>query len=596
MKKFFRKAYSRFMDRFFDESLELKAKLSNLIMLCTVAGCFLAFILAIFINQDIYASITIFAAFAVVSTCLYLAAWRKKDKLASLLVVLLINEVVFPIMFVVCGGIRSGMVCWLMVGLIFPFLVLEGSKSVIIFLVSFLTLGSMYVLEYKNLLPFKVATLSHFGWVEDTIQSLALVAGVFGVIFKFQAVVYTKQADVLKKQEAELKESMLKLEQASKAKSDFLANMSHEIRTPINAIMGMNEIVLRDCKDQEVIQNSLNIQSAANNLLSIVNDILDFSKIEAGRLEIIPADYMLSSLLVDCYNTVSMRAFNKGLSFRITNDKDIPENLHGDEFRIRQVVTNLLTNAVKYTKEGFVELNVKYERLDEESILLKFAVIDSGVGISEENRKLLFNSFQRIDEKNNRSIEGTGLGLTISSRLTNQMGGQITVESEEGKGSVFTACIPQKVIGRDIIGDFAGRYNEYQNPKKTDENEVFTAPGKRILVVDDVKMNLNVIKGLLKKSQMEIATALSGREMLELSKGTKYDIIFLDHMMPEMDGIEAFHELKKLNNINVDTPVIVLTANAILGAEEQYIAEGFNDYLSKPVHGKDLEAMIKKYL
>ncbi len=596
MKKFFLHQYLKFRERFFDEKLEMNNKLSNLIMMCTVVGCFIAFLLSLLVNQDLFASLSILFAFVVLSFCLYLSAWKHEHKVAAILVVLLINEVVFPIMFVTSGGIQSGMVCWLILGLIFPFLVLERYVCVAIYILSFVTLGSMFVLEYFNLLPIPITPLQGGGLVVDLIQSMALVSLVFGVIFKFQSVLYTKQANELKQREIELKESMQKIEMANRAKSTFLANMSHEIRTPINAIMGMNEIILRDSDDKDVIQNSINIQNASNNLLSIVNDILDFSKIEEGKMEIIANDYSLSSLLVDCYNLIHLRAFNKGLSFNIVNNPNINERLYGDEFRIRQIGANLLSNAVKYTKEGSIELNVDYEPIDDETINVILAVRDTGVGISAEDKNLLFKSFQRIDEKNNRSIEGTGLGLTITARLIELMGGTIEVESEIGKGSCFKASIPQKIAGTEKLGDFNSRYAVSQNKEKKEEKDIFKAPGFRILVVDDVKTNLAVVKGLLKKTEVKLSTASSGDEMLDLCMKDKYDLIFLDHMMPEKDGIETFRELKSIGGINADTPVIALTANAIKGVEEQYYKEGFSGYLSKPVHGSDLENVIRKYI
>ncbi|MGN0650214.1 MAG: ATP-binding protein [Oscillospiraceae bacterium] len=382
---------------------------------------------------------------------------------------------------------------------------------------------------------------------------------------------------------------------ASRSKSSFLANMSHEIRTPINGVLGMDSMILRECTDPEIREYALNIQSAGRSLLSLINDILDFSKIESGKMEIIPANYELFSVINDCYNLLYMRAQESGLELRVENDPTVPVHLVGDEVRVRQIISNLLTNGVKYTKTGYVLLKINWSRIDDDRINLIVSVKDTGIGISKENMEKLFRSFQRIDEKHNRSIEGTGLGLKITKQLIELMGGSIDVQSEFGKGSEFTVTIPQEVTDTESMGLFADRY------RRMDTNEVyrekFRAPEARILVVDDVPMNLKVFKGLLKNTQMQIDTAEGGARCLELVKKQRYDIIFLDHMMPDMDGIEVFRHMKALGEyINSKTPVIMLTANAIVSAKDEYMREGFDGYLSKPVRDTDLEWLILKHL
>lgn len=399
---------------------------------------------------------------------------------------------------------------------------------------------------------------------------------------------------------------------AANAKSVFLANMSHEIRTPINAILGMDTMILRECNDNEILEYAGNIQSASQTLLSLINDILDFSKIETGKLELVAGDYALSSLINDVYHMLISKAKEKGLALNVESNKNLPAKLYGDEVRIRQIIVNILNNAIKYTKKGSVTLTVgmsdmklsdmpdhsndsKSENITDKNTIITFRIADTGIGIKKENISHLFDSFSRFDEEKNKYIEGTGLGLAITKQLVDLMNGEIVVTSEYGKGSVFTVSIPQKIVSDLKIGDISEKYNEPSNKKK--KKSTFTAPDANVLVVDDVKMNINVFKALLKRTEINVDSAMSGSEALAMIKEKKYDIIFLDHMMPDMDGIETYQNMKMLeDNPNKDTTVVMLTANAIMGAKEEYLGIGFSDYLSKPVQAPKLEAMILKYL
>ncbi len=385
---------------------------------------------------------------------------------------------------------------------------------------------------------------------------------------------------------------------ASKAKSQFLANMSHEIRTPINGIMGMNTMLLDELDDgntDEARKCAVNINSASQTLLSIINDILDISKIESGKMEIIPVEYEIFSVLNDCYNMMLSRAEEKGLRFIMDIDRNIPSVLYGDEVHFRQIINNFLSNAVKYTEAGKITMRLKEMSRADGISYLKIEVEDTGIGIKEDDKDKLFSNFTRLDEKKNRSIEGTGLGLSLTHKLVQLMGGSIHVESEYGKGSVFTAELSQKIVNSAPIGDFSDRYSEFAGQHK--ENiAAINIPDAKILVVDDVDMNLQVVKGMLKRTHATPDTASSGKECLEKISVKRYDIIFLDHMMPEMDGIETFERMKQTVHLNNDTPVIVLTANAVVGAKEMYLEKGFTDYLSKPIRRDELIDMLIRYL
>ena len=397
-------------------------------------------------------------------------------------------------------------------------------------------------------------------------------------------------------EEQELEKELEVAQKASEAKSSFLSNMSHEIRTPINAVLGMNEMILRESAEPQILEYAQNVKSAGNSLLSIINDILDFSKIEAGKMDILPVEYHLSSTINDLINMISAKADDKGLALEVNVDKNTPNILFGDEVRIKQCVTNVLSNAVKYTERGSITMNVSFRDIDEESIGLRFRVVDTGIGIKEEDINKLFSPFERIEEIRNRSIEGTGLGMSIVKKLLAMMDTKLEVKSIYGEGSDFSFEVVQKVVDRAPIGDFKTRYREYLDSLEK-YHEAFHAPDAQILVVDDTAMNLTVVKGLLKATQIKVDTAESGRETLEKVTKKKYDAIFIDHRMPEMDGLETLAAMKTLEgNLNVGVPCIALTANAGSGARDEYMAAGFDDYLAKPVNGKDLEKMLKDYL
>ena len=395
-----------------------------------------------------------------------------------------------------------------------------------------------------------------------------------------------------------LTEQIRNAEEANHAKSDFLANMSHEIRTPINAVLGMNEMIRRETHDEEILLYSENIRTAGNTLLGLINDILDFSKIESGKMDIIPVDYDLSSLINDLVNMIGSRAEKKGLQLKLDMDPKIPKHLNGDEVRIKQVITNILTNAVKYTEEGSILFKISFDKEedDPQSILMHVAVKDTGIGIREEDMGKLFSEFQRIDEKRNRKIEGTGLGISITERFLEMMGSSLQVESVYGEGSNFHFDLKQSVTDWEELGDYEAAYRSYLNKNK-DYKESFTAPDARILVVDDNLMNLEVFKGLIRQTQIQTDAVQSGDEGLRLCEKNKYDIIFLDHMMPVKDGIETLKELREReNDPNKSTFAVCLTANAISGAREEYLEAGFDDYLTKPIDPSELEEMLIHYL
>lgn len=405
--------------------------------------------------------------------------------------------------------------------------------------------------------------------------------------------------------------------QASEAKTDFLANTSHEIRTPINAVLGMNEMILRETdkmdripdSDVEAFRASVkkirnysgNVDSAGSNLLAIINDILDFTKIEEGRMDIVPTEYQLSSVLNDVSNMIYFKAKQKNLVFVTEVDRTLPDNLYGDVVRVRQIITNILNNAVKYTDEGSVSLTVTGDITgkteDGKPVLeLVVSVTDTGIGINEQDIGKLFGKFERVDLEKNSTKEGTGLGLAITKMLLDMMGGTVKVKSEYGKGSTFTVTVPQTVLSNEPVGNFKEKFENALDRKKS-YHESFRAPSARVLIVDDTRMNLIVATEFLKDTLISIDTAGGGREAIKLALANHYDVILMDQRMPEMDGVETLHEIKKhTEGPNINTPVICLTADAVVGARNRYLSKGFTDYLTKPIDSVYLETMLKKYI
>lgn len=387
--------------------------------------------------------------------------------------------------------------------------------------------------------------------------------------------------DMLKVVEAKCDEAR----QATRSKTRFLANMSHEIRTPINSVIGMNEMILRESSEPEIRSYAADANSAAQSLLSIINDILDITKVEEGKIELSPINYSLPKLISDVYNLIRFRALSKDLKFEVVVDENLPSGFFGDDIRLKQILVNLLNNAMKYTHEGSVVLSVTGQ-----NGILSFSVKDTGIGIKEENIGRLFNAFYRTDDIRNRNIEGTGLGLSITQSILELLDSELKVRSVYGQGSEFYFTIEQCITDLTPIGKLKLDDSEYVDQKYTVD---FEAPSAKVLVVDDNDMNRKVLRQLLKMTKIQVEEASGGKEAVEMAKTQRYDLIFMDHMMPEMDGIEAFHCIRDdKNSACCDVPIIVLTANAVIGAEEYYMSEGFNGFITKPVDSVKLDDMI----
>ncbi len=597
--KLAKKLFKNVCSLLLNEEFPIYQKLMNIVLATALVGAVISFFVSIPINVGWEGSFATLAVLLLVGAALYFSIVKRKLEFSACLVVCVIVALL-PMMYFTSGGMKSGMPLWFVLGLVVPWTIFYSKKVIYgVFALAAIVFAACIGIE-RNF-PNIIQSLPEDSMASDIVLSMVLVSIVFGALFRFQSYVYERQAkdlkdrdESLRKTMQELEDAMKHLEKANEAKSLFLANMSHEIRTPINAVLGMDEMILRETNDAAVEKYATDIRNSGQSLLAIINDILDFSKIESGKMEILPTVYEISSLMNDCYNMVAMRMKEKDLQFVVMNNPKLPKSLYGDEYRIRQVVVNLLTNALKYTKVGSVRFSIDFEKTEEKTINLCISVKDTGIGIAEKNLDKLFVSFARVDEDKHRNIEGTGLGLPITKQLVDLMFGSIEVKSELGCGSEFIIRIPQVVVSDEPVGDFNSRLlNRSVNNKKY--HEQFQAPEAKILVVDDVQINMEVISGLLKQTKVQLDFATSGEQALGYILAKRYDLVLLDHMMPGMDGMETLEQLRTLQH-GKDVPVIALTANALVGAAETYLSAGFSGYLSKPVRGDILESTLLKFL
>lgn len=524
----------------------------------------------------------------VAGIALWIVYKKHKTRLASWLLIIALNVVLFPFVFIMSSGIDSGTPIWLVLELTYIFILLRGRECAAALVISIVSFFATYWVAYRypDLVP--VVTNRYYRYVDSGV-TLVVVSCCIGILLKIQTISYEREKKNALKQQEEM-------EQIARSKDVFFANMSHEIRTPINTIIGLNEMTLRENISDEIAENAINIQNASKMLLTTINDILDLSKLESGKMDIVPVQYEVSAMFSDLVNLIWLRANQKDLEFRVDIAQDIPSMLYGDEVRIKQVITNLLTNAVKYTKMGSVTLSAKGERISADAFRLRVSVADTGTGIRKESLDDLFRSFKRVDEELNRNIEGTGLGLNISKQLMDMMGGKISVDSVYHKGSVFTIELEQGIVNVQPIGviDFAAQ-KKLSNRQTYAES--FVAPDARILVVDDNDMNRMVVKKLLRGTEVGVETVPGGRECLQKTAESFYHVILMDHMMPEMDGEETLHAVREqTKGYCQNVPIIALTANVMTNAEQVYKDMGFDGYLAKPINAALLEAALLKYL
>ena len=495
---------------------------------------------------------------------------------------------VFPSIFFLSGGIEGGATIWFVLGIIFMIGMYDGKRMIIFTTLAIVVDSITYLIGYLHpefIIPLETKRSIYI----DSLFGVTLVGLIMGTILKYQLRAYDRERQTALAQKDEI-------ERFSNSKSVFFASMSHEIRTPINTIIGLNEMILREEDiSKETIENAVTIQNASKMLLSLVNDILDLSQIESKKMEIIPVKYNTKEMFQELIEMIQVRVKEKNLGLVINIDPNIPLELYGDDKRIKQVLLNLLTNAVKYTKEGTVTLSARSESIGQEWCKLVVSIADTGVGIKKENLEGLFDSFQRVQSEENRKIEGTGLGLSISKQLVELMDGQIMVDSIYTKGSVFTVMLEQQTRSEAKIGNINFLEREFVDSQTYQQS--FEAPEARILVVDDNEMNRMVVSKLLRATKVQLDFAISGVQCLEMTRTKYYNVIFMDYMMPSMDGVETLKEVRKQENgLCRETPIVVLTADSSMSAGNHYLEYGFDGMIEKPFRGVQLEESILNFL
>ncbi|MCH5271501.1 MAG: DegV family EDD domain-containing protein [Lachnospiraceae bacterium] len=567
---------------------DIRERLFRLVLLVALVVSILSIFAGLALENPLANALPIFALLIVVLVAMGATFIFHRTDFSSVIFALFVICGIFPFTFFSSGGIDGGSSVWFVLGILYIFIMFRGKKLFIFLGLAIITDVTTYVYAYFN--PQMIVSLgSQTAVYYDSLFAVIVVGVAVGLIMRFQLHSYEKERERTLAQRNEI-------ERIAKSKDAFFANMSHEIRTPINAIIGLNEMILREDISDEVAEDALKVNNASKMLLNLINDILDFSQIESDRMSIVPVSYRLIELIDDVVSLLQNRMSEKNLAFNINIDSDLPTELLGDEIRIRQILINLLTNAVKYTQEGSVTLAVQGDPIGGGRERLTISVSDTGIGIKKEDLESLYDYFKRVDREKNRKIEGSGLGLAITKQLVSLMGGTITVDSIYRKGSVFTVTLEQPIVDDKPIGD-VNYLRKMQSRERQYYKQSFEAPMAKVLVVDDNETNLLVISKLMRATKVQIDTAKSGEECLEMTKKRIYHVILLDSMMPGMDGKETLKEIRRQESgSGRQTPIIVVTANAAAADKRHYLENGFDGYLSKPIDGSLLEAEVLKFL
>ncbi len=570
-----------------DENMSRQERLFRSLVMMGLGGILIAIIAGIFAGENLENLLFMSGVFVVLTGITIFSIRFRKIQQGAALAAALIIYVVLPLNFFTGGGIHGGAEIWFMFGVIFVCLVVENRVKYFLLASSFVLCIMCYYIAYFH--PEFIIEHNPEMVYLDSFFSLTVISVLTCCMILFQNAMFRSENAITQKQKKEI-------EELNRTQNNFFSSMSHEIRTPINTIIGLNEMILRADVPDEVAADAKNIQSASKMLLSLINDILDMSKVESGKMEIVADTYHVGDMLSDIVNMIWIRTKEKGLEFHIDVDNKIPSQLYGDEVRIKQILVNVLNNAVKYTSEGSVVLSIKCRKVENGIAQMVYTVTDTGIGIKKESIPYLFNAFKRVDMEKNRYVEGTGLGLSIVKQLVELMNGEVAVNSVYTKGSTFVITLPQKVMKEESIGELNLDIRHSLNTRKR-YRQSFEAPNARVLIVDDSDTNLMVAEKLLRDTKIQIETVSNGTDCLKQTLNNHFDVILMDHLMPVMDGIECLHAIRnQTGGLNQNTPIVVLTANAGGDNQALYKREGFDGYLLKPVSGIQLESEVLKHL
>ncbi|MBE5872238.1 MAG: DegV family EDD domain-containing protein [Lachnospiraceae bacterium] len=577
----------KLIERMKDHNRDIRERLFVLLSAPALTTLLIVFIGGFFIGESAEDIAVMGMGLLVFFVVVVAAVHFNRIRIGANIIAFLLIFVIIPGCFFTGGGMQGGMPIWFVFSAVFVCLLISGKERYVFMAGAFLVTSICYYVAYRY--PETVTEHSHIVAYLDSYISVVLVGTMICLLFVFETRVYISENRLALNQKQEI-------EELGKVQNRFFSSMSHEIRTPINTIIGLNEMILREEISDEVAEDARNIETAGKMLLQLINDILDMSKIEAGKMEITSVPFDLGDMLSEVVGMIWVRAKDKGLVFHVDIDPDLPKALYGDEVRLKQILINVLTNAVKYTKQGSVTFRTECKKKEDGKAHITYSITDTGIGIRKESMPYLFSAFKRADLEENRYIEGTGLGLSIVKQLVDMMGGDIKVNSVYTKGTTFIIELEQEIADESRIGDLNLEARHSMNLRRH-YRQSFEAPDASILVVDDNEANLIVVTKLLRDTKVKIDTAISGKSALQKTLKKHYDLIFMDHLMPEMDGIECLNRIRtQTGGLCKNTPVTVLTANAESSNKQMYKQEGFDGYLVKPVSGELLEAEVARLL
>ena len=573
--------------KLYNNDMDIRQRLFVLNVLITEIILGVDLIEILFTDEVLMDKILLALAMAGIFIISLISVKAKAIKFASAFICTVVGLFFVPITFINGGGINGDAPLWFIYVILMISILLNGKTRFVFYVLEMLVASGCYYISVRY--PELIFENTRIMGILFSYVSLIMISVAVAIMVVLEINLFTKEKKRTEEQKKEI-------EMLNAAQNQFFSSMSHEIRTPINTIIGLNEMILRENVSEEVIEDAVNIRSAGKMLLNLINDILDMSKFKSGKMHLLIMPYQTGNMLSDLVGMLWIRAKEKNLEFRINVSPNVPAELIGDEVRIKQILINILNNAIKYTKEGSISLTVQSEKIDEETYNIIYTVADTGIGIKKEDMPYLFSAFKRVDEDTTNHIEGTGLGLSIVKQFLDLMGGKITVNSVYTKGSTFIVEIPQKRVNENLIGEFDFE-KKHGYAKKSEYKKKFEAPEARILVVDDNEANLMVVNKLLRDTKVVIDTVTSGKAALKKTQNIEYNVIFMDHLMPEMDGIECKRQIRnQVGGSSRESKIVVLTANADEENRELYVREAFDGYLAKPVSGEDLEKELYRLL